>query len=342
MTISIIVPVYNAQKYLIDCINSVINQSEKNWELLLIDDGSTDDSGIICDKYDKQYTNIFAFHKENEGQFLTREFGIQKSTGEYIGFLDADDFLDNNFVKNLIDCIQCNGYPEVICFEYALWNETIIKKYLLSLNNQEIRFDDLESRKNVYCQMIDGTLTGSMWSKVFKSKLIKSSVVDSSIVRNKRFAEDTFQSFSVMANAKSIVYLKKLLYYYRDNAEGASQGFEYRDLDYYNKRYVYQFLAEQLPVWKMYEEDYINKLLAFNFNYTVYYILKYYRAAKTSKRRKDIVDHDWSTYLLEMTDKDLNNNPYVRKSYIKVWNAFKNKRHLEIFIREKIKKIGWG
>lgn len=342
MIISIIVPVYNAQKYLVDCINSVINQSQNNWELLLIDDGSTDNSGILCDKYAKQYSNIFAFHKENDGQFLTRKFGVQKSTGDYIGFLDADDFLDENYIKELTDCIHCNSFPDVICFEYALWNKTIIKTYPLILDNQKNKYDEIESRKYVHCQMINGRITGSMWSKMFKSELIKNTEIDSSVVRNKRFAEDTFHSFSVMANAKSIVYLKKLLYYYRDNAEGASQGFEYRDLDYYNMRYVYQFLDEQLPMWGMHEKEYRNRLLAFNFNYTVHFILLYYRAAKTSKRRKAIVDYDWSTYLLDMTDEEITNNPYVRKSYIKVWNTFKNKKHLEIFIREKIKKIGWG
>ena len=80
MIISVVVPVYNAQRYLENCINSVLKQSNSNWELLLIDDGSTDNSGIICDKYAEDNKNVLAFHKKNEGQFLTRRFGIQKST----------------------------------------------------------------------------------------------------------------------------------------------------------------------------------------------------------------------------------------------------------------------
>ena len=92
----------------------------------------------------------------------------------------------------------------------------------------------------------------------------------------------------------------------------------------------------------MKDENNLNQVRAFCFNYTVNYILRYYRSAKDNKRRKEIVKYDWSTYLLDMTDDDINNNPYIRKSYIKVWNAFKHKRHLEIIVRERIKKIGWG
>ena len=95
MKISIVVPVYNCEKYVGDCIESVINQSNDNWELILVNDGSTDKSAEICNSYAEKYRQkIFAFHKENEGQFLTRKFGILKCTGDYVGFLDADDLLD--------------------------------------------------------------------------------------------------------------------------------------------------------------------------------------------------------------------------------------------------------
>lgn len=343
MIISVVVPVYNAQRYLENCINSVLKQSNSNWELLLIDDGSTDNSGIICDKYAEDNKNVLAFHKKNEGQFLTRRFGIQKSTGDYIGFLDADDFLDKEYVRELIDCVEKKGCPDVICFEYAYWKETIIKEYHLKIKDaQKNYFNGPESRKYVYRQMIDGTLTGSLWSKVFRAEIIKNTEIDTTVVENKRFAEDTFQSFNVLAHAESILYFNKILYFYRANYAGASQGFEFRELDYYNKKYVYRMLLDSLPLLLLDDEESTKKLLAYNFNYTVNYILRFYRSATTIKRRKEVVNYDWSTYLLYMTDEDINNNPYIRKSYIKVWYAFKKKRHLEIYVREKIKKIGWG
>lgn len=343
MIISIIVPVYNSEDYLERSIQSVINQTDDNWELILVDDGSFDNSAIICDEYAEKYNNIHSFHKQNEGQFLSRQFGVQKAIGDYVGFLDADDFLDKNYISIIQRFITSNDFPEVICFGYCQWNKKIIKEWPISLPIDEVTvYNDLNLRKQVYYQIISGSLTGSMWSKVFKTSVFKSIQIDSTIVKNKRFAEDAFQSFHIIAKANSIAFLQKNLYFYYNNEKSISSGIENRSFDYYNQLYLFESLLGFLSYWGMQDVDSLKTLLAFNFNYTVNYILKYYRSASTSKRRKQVVNYDWSTYLLDMTDDEINNNPYIRKSYIKVWNAFKKKRHFEIYIRERIKKIGWG
>lgn len=101
MNITVVVPVYNAEKYLNICIDSLINQTRKAYEIILIDDGSKDSSGKICDEYAKQEDNIRVVHKENEGLGLTRNCGIREANGDYITFIDSDDFCDADYLETL-------------------------------------------------------------------------------------------------------------------------------------------------------------------------------------------------------------------------------------------------
>ena len=114
--ISIIVPVYNVEKYLSKCIDSIINQTYKNIEIILIDDGSTDSSGAICDKYALVDSRIHVLHIENSGVSNARNVGLNHATGDYIGFVDSDDYIEPNMYELLleeliaddVDVVQCN------------------------------------------------------------------------------------------------------------------------------------------------------------------------------------------------------------------------------------------
>lgn len=115
--ISVIVPIYNAELYLEQCIESVLNQTLRDIELLLIDDGSTDNSFLICEKYKKRDNRIQLYTNKNVGQGLERNFGIKKSTGEYIAFLDSDDQYKENMLEKLYQrAIETNADICCICF----------------------------------------------------------------------------------------------------------------------------------------------------------------------------------------------------------------------------------
>lgn len=103
---SFIIPVYNAEKYVAECIESILRQGKK-CELILVDDGSTDTSGQICDMYEKQYSRIQTFHTENKGPSWARNYGLEKANGKYVIFVDSDDYINDNLIKNL----EC-GYAE--------------------------------------------------------------------------------------------------------------------------------------------------------------------------------------------------------------------------------------
>ena len=120
--ISVIVPVYNVERYLRQCIESITNQSYKNLQIILIDDGSKDNSGKICDEYAEKDKRVEVIHKENTGVSAARNTGLDNAKGEWITFVDADDWVEKNFCEILIkkatenesDCIAC-GYNKVYC-----------------------------------------------------------------------------------------------------------------------------------------------------------------------------------------------------------------------------------
>ena len=109
--ISIIVPVYNVEEYLDECINSLLNQKYDNYEIIIVDDGSTDNSGKICDEYKKKYDIIQVYHKKNSGLSDTRNYGIKKASGDYLMFVDSDDYIEKNILEKItkkIESSKCN------------------------------------------------------------------------------------------------------------------------------------------------------------------------------------------------------------------------------------------
>lgn len=341
MKISIVVPVYNCEAYLEECIESVTNQTSDNWELILVNDGSTDGCADICDAYSAKYPDkIFVFHKKNEGQFLARKHGILKCTGDYIGFLDADDLLDKDYVKILTENISDYNFPDVLCFGFTQFGSNINKETKVA--DDTIYFRTSDERKFVYNQIIRGQLTGSLCSKAFKNNVISENTPNDKDVKNKRFAEDAYHSFNALAKSDSILYLNNTLYYYRNNNQSFSQGFANRSLDYFNSKYLFELLESNLEIMGLDDTESKNELCSHNFNDTVHFMLKYFRTAQNLKRKKEIIDFDWSSYLLEDTITLIDRDNNYRKSYVKVWKAFENKKYFEILFREKFKNIiGW-
>ena len=113
--ISIIVPIYNVGKYLPKCIESILNQTFKNFELILVNDGSTDNSGVVCDDYEKKDTRIKIIHKSNGGVSSARNAGLYVAKGEYIGFVDPDDYIDKNMYEKLYRLCIDNNSDIAIC-----------------------------------------------------------------------------------------------------------------------------------------------------------------------------------------------------------------------------------
>lgn len=158
--VSIIVPVYNAEKYLVQCIDSILNQTFKDFELLLINDGSSDNSGKICEEYAKKDTRIRVYNKENGGVSSARNLGLENVTGEWIAFVDSDDWVEENYLDNFkypiqqdVDFIACGWLQEG---EYGVFKNisTYPKRRMRSLSWIQYRYRPI----TVWCYFIKANL----------------------------------------------------------------------------------------------------------------------------------------------------------------------------------------
>lgn len=212
--ISVIVPVYNVEKYLSQCLDSIIHQTYKNLEIILVDDGSTDSSGLICDNYSQKDKRIKIIHKCQGGLSDARNAGLKIATGEYISFIDSDDFIDKNMYSILINNTQKYN-SDIVWFNYYNYyskkhfiNSSIIKNNdLYDLSSS----DKIKFAKNLFYQY---KMDAHVWAKLYKR----------SIFNNIKFPygklfEDIFVLLPILSNAKIISTIPDCLYFYRNRSE---------------------------------------------------------------------------------------------------------------------------
>lgn len=205
--ISVIIPVYNVEKYLPQCIESVINQTYKNLEIILVDDGSSDNSGKICNQYAESDSRIKVIHKQNDGVSKARNDGIEISTGELIYFLDSDDWIDLCLFEEIIKAYTENEFDAVF-FDYVVeyTNKKITEKSL-TLSDELVTYSNSIEYLTSYMK------NGYMWNAVYKTSVIK----DNKIIFKKNVSpiEDMLFKFSCYPFIKSYAYIKHAYHHYR-------------------------------------------------------------------------------------------------------------------------------
>lgn len=161
--ITIVVPIYNVEKYLEKCIHSILNQTFKDFELILVDDGSPDLCGIICDEYEKKDERIIVIHQRNQGVSSARNAGIKIAKGKYIIFLDSDDFIEENMFETMLNTAKEKDVDVVICaVNYCQDDGSIIRSDLI---NEEY-YDNIKLLKDIFKK--PNTIGGGTWNKLFR------------------------------------------------------------------------------------------------------------------------------------------------------------------------------
>ena len=238
--ISVLVPIYNAEKYLHRCIDSILAQTFTDFELLLIDDGSKDCSGTICDEYAVKDPRVRVFHKENGGVSKARNIGIDNAQGEWITFVDSDDWVREDFLQKRLD--------------------------LALEENSDIAYCDVEyvyAKQNVYCktaeQVCGKAATVNSWilSRTTYSPiiLVKKDLFDKYNLRyleGLRFGEDFNLIIKLVLYANKVCHVKEALYFYNKQNEGSAMTklHLYRD----DLEYVYSNLVDSFKEKGVYDE----------------------------------------------------------------------------------------
>ena len=208
---SILIPVYNVEKYLRQCIDSVLMQNYLNIEIVLVDDGSTDNSGKICDEYAAKDSRIKVIHKENEGLLLARRTAIKDATGDYLMFLDSDDYWELGLLDKIKNTIEKYGCDMVIFRYKAIYENKTEERVKLFDNNRVFEGDE---KITLYKMLIESTAINNLVTKVVKKSIVD---VDNDYrsMSDVTYAEDALQSTQLLLNAKKIVYIDDAMYCYR-------------------------------------------------------------------------------------------------------------------------------
>lgn len=210
--LSVIVPVYNVENYLNKCVDSILRQNYKNVEIILIDDGSTDKSSMICDDYKNKYTNIHVIHKKNGGLSSARNAGLDVCTGDYISFIDSDDWIEQEMYNVMVNRAVDTNSDIVIAGRYRVDsnNNKVKETYML--------YPELETFSNIkglaYLMSFRG-YDMSVCDKIFSKNVIKKIRFPEG-----KTCEDSFTTYKFFANANRIAYLEVPFYnyFFRDNS----------------------------------------------------------------------------------------------------------------------------
>lgn len=228
---SIIIPVYNVKKYLYQCIESIISQPFTDYEIILVDDGSTDGCFFICDEYAKKHANIKVIHKANQGLLLARRTGLKVACGQYILHCDSDDFLNDNALTKLHEILESSHY------DMAMYGYNVVDDFGNVIARHTNIFEDkkeFNDKEEILFKLASSTSINSIWSKVYKRK-ISDTEVDYSEYGNISMGEDVMQIVPLIDRAQSITYIGEPIYMYRYNINSISKRIK---IDYLYSHFI--------------------------------------------------------------------------------------------------------
>ncbi|MEF2901576.1 MAG: glycosyltransferase [Terrisporobacter sp.] len=281
--ISIIVPVYNVEKYLARCIDSILNQSLKNIEIILVDDGSTDSSPSICDEYSSKYENITAIHKKNERVSAARNDGIKLAKGKYIGFVDSDDWIEFNMFESMYKVAEDTKSDIVMC---DFKKVGIQNQYKVSQPIREGYYDRNMIEKELFpCiimfENIEFPPTISNWTILFRRKFL----VDNNIYYDEdiHYCEDSIFGSKAMYNANSFYYMKGSYFYnYFYNPSSTTTTFNMKKWD------SYVTINNRLKEYFKNDEFDFSRQIKINMLYFTLNFLKEIKGTNLSDKEKEI------------------------------------------------------
>lgn len=215
--LSVVVPVYNVEDYLAECIDSLCKQWNPDYEIILVDDGATDNSGKICDDYAKKYDYISVIHQENRGLGGARNSGTLVAKGEYIAWIDSDDFVDGKWAANILKVIH-EVAPDVIVYDFTFFSETQIKRATYGRHAGMI--DKCEFVEDV---IRDVRIQAYAWQKIIKRDLC----IEELYCEDRLPLEDYEIMYRLLKNCNSVYYIDQNLYWYRQRENSLVRGHDF-------------------------------------------------------------------------------------------------------------------
>lgn len=311
---SVLTAVYNEEKLVIECIESVLNQTYSDFELILINDGSSDNSGQIIDSYAEKDSRIVAYHQENKGPIIARQKAISLAKGEYCIFVDSDDFIETNLLETLNESIN-NTHCDLYLYKwYDVYND--YKRAQDGVFKHNSLFNE-SNIKDFYRKLITVNVLNSLCIKAIKTDILKSIKRDPDFIWIRR-AEDLYTSLEIFTKAKTIHYLDVALYNYRTtNDKSMTKKFD--PTIFKSDNAVRQEEFRYMSLWGI---DDANTVKTF-FNWYIKNVLRLMKGAFmlgiSIKQKKallnEIIANDFMNKALNYAD----NNYFSRLNKLEVW-----------------------
>lgn len=221
MLFSVIIPVYNGERYLLDCLHSVDSQTFSDFELIVVDDGSSDNSGSIADEYAKERTNVHVLHGPNRGLLLARREGLRHCSGAYVVFLDADDMLRSDALAKISESIGKTS-ADVVSFRFSRMRDYSVADDLPYIEFGYYCGREYDTIKRAICS----SGSNNLWGKAIRFCCIDVEA-DYSRYSGLMLGEDLLQLLPIIESAKSFVRIEDIIYYYRLNEGGSTTYFKH-------------------------------------------------------------------------------------------------------------------
>lgn len=341
MKFSILIPVYNVERYLEQCLNSVINQTFGNYEVVIVDDGSTDNSSHICDSFAEKYPQkIHVIHKENQGLISARRIAIDKAQGEFCIFVDSDDFIECNLLETVNNYLLKDINIDMVIYSFNYYTDGIKnKRNRFVAEDSEIWSAD--NKKRLFEMLATGDSIDALWIKAIKTEILKRDPIDYKKYFSKNMSEDTLQSIYPITYAKKIIYADVPLYNYRYNTASISRNFSPEVIAKKDSSHVFEEMFFVLPEWKLNTEEFKQKIYARWFSDVMYIFVKSCENAVTNKDMDSILEFDWLSLMPSCNVNAFDS--YVNQQYKKLYHYWVygefRKIKVEFLKRKLYKKI---
>lgn len=235
---SILIPVYNAEKNIRTCVEAVLAQRYSKWEMILVNDGSTDKSGKLCDEFAAKDSRIHTYHKLNKGPFATRLFALEKATGDYCIYLDADDMWKDDTLTTINEYL-IKYKPDCLIFGYDYYIEN---QYRGSISSNSLEVYEEQNKKELLLKLLSDVKYNPMWRKVFLRNLGKTKGYDAFF--DLRTGEDLIQSLDIYLACSKVIIIPEKLYKYICNTSSLTATTKYtskKDYDFFFMSHEFLF-----------------------------------------------------------------------------------------------------
>ena len=299
MFFSVLVPVYNAERYLEECVNSALHQTERDFELVLVDDGATDESVAMCDRFAAAHPELVrVIHQQNGGLICARRAGIAAARGRFCVFLDADDALEQECLSTIRETIEQTCADIVIFNNFSFFEEDKRTEPNAPVFTDNTVFCG-EEKKRIYMELIASWRLNNIWTKAIRTDLLQADDTPFDRFASNPHMEDLLQTLYPVTHAERIVYRTNELYLYRRHGSSMTRKLNLSQISRLYNGAVLQQLRAYMTQWGMDTPEYLELYHTRKINSLLTLFWQHYRSADGREQKKQVLSFDWGALLDE-------------------------------------------